>query len=426
MERNNQRIGAVNWFVLMLVGVVGAVVANYASSGVGAVGAAFLALGFLVALVSYFQMRLEDRERLEQLEYEEIKKSRGSSTLFEEAGADTFPARRSREQFERYLVPAFTALVFLLQAAAVWWFWKWLRQAPAPRLDRAPIAMALYALFALILFLLGKYSSGLARLEGNRLLRPGAGYLVLGAFICFLSAATGAAAFFGFGKVDLYAAYGLTAVLGLTAIETLVGLVLEIYRPRVKGQVARLLYESRLIGLLGQPGGLITTAAQALDYQFGFKVSETWLYKFLEKAFAWIILLQLGALFFSTMFVIIEPNEQGLLEQFGRPAGSRAVLEPGLHFKWPWPIDIVYRYQTRQIQSFVVGEEMDPEMDKERSVLWTRPHARSHEGAAAEMPGMLVASRSPMARTDANEKAVPANLLTVSIPVQYQITNLVA
>jgi len=92
--------------------------------------------------------------------------------------------------------------------------------------------------------------------------------------------------------VDLYVAYALCVVLALTAVETLVGLVLEIYRPRLKGQAARLLYESRLIGLFGQPGGLITTAAQALDYQFGFKVSETWIFKRLKQAVLLIILLQ--------------------------------------------------------------------------------------------------------------------------------------
>ncbi len=426
MERDLQKVGVLNWLVLLVVGAAGAIVARYAASAAGTVGVVFLGIGFLVALVSYFQMRLEERERLERMEYEELKKSRGSTTLFQEAEGDTFPAQRSREQFERYLVPLFTALLFLVQGGAVWWFWKSLAKTAPPKLDHAAVAMALYALFALILFLLGKYSSGLARLDGQRLLRPGAGYLILGAFICFLAAGSEAAAFFGFTKVDRVVAYGLCVLLALTAVETLGGLVFEIYRPRVKGQAARLLYESRLIGLLGQPEGLITTAAQALDYQFGFKVSETWVYRFLEKALAWIILLQLGALFLSTMFVIIEPTEQGLLERFGRPVNGRAVLEPGFHFKWPWPIDIVYRYSTRQIQGFVVGEVPDPDLEKERTVLWTRPHFRRREGEGSEMPGMLVASRGQVARSDTSEKAVPANLLTVSIPFQYQITNLLA
>src|SRR2546429_3663973 len=218
MERSIQKIGVINWIILLVVGAGSALVGRYAATATGTVGAAFVGIGFLVAVVSFFQMRLEERERVEKLEYEELSKARSSATLFQEAEADTFPARRSREQFEKYLVPLFTALLFLLQGGAVWWFWKWLGKAAPPKLDHAPVAMALYALFALILFLLGKYSSGLARLEGQRLLRPGAGYLVLGAFICFLAAGTEAAAFFGFARIDLYTAYGLCVVLGLTAV----------------------------------------------------------------------------------------------------------------------------------------------------------------------------------------------------------------
>ena len=47
--------------------------------------------------------------------------------------------------------------------------------------------MALLGLLGLILFLMGKYSTGLARLQGQRLLRPGAAYLLLTAYACFLS-----------------------------------------------------------------------------------------------------------------------------------------------------------------------------------------------------------------------------------------------
>ena len=51
--------------------------------------------------------------------------------------------------------------------------------------DRATLAMALLGMFGLILFLLGKYSSGLVRLQGQKLLRPGAAYLLLSAYACF-------------------------------------------------------------------------------------------------------------------------------------------------------------------------------------------------------------------------------------------------
>jgi regulator of protease activity HflC (stomatin/prohibitin superfamily) len=250
--------------------------------------------------------------------------------------------------------------------------------------------------------------------------RPAAGYLMLGAVVCFIVAATEAAAWFDFVQADVYAARLFCVVLGIAAVENLIGLVFEIYRPRVKGQETRVLYESRLIGLLGHPGGLITTAAQALDYQFGFKVSETWFYKLLEKAVAWIVLLQLGALWLSTFVVVIDPNEQGLLERGGRPAAGRAVLGPGLHFKWPWPIDKVYRYETGALRQFVIGVIADEDAAEAETILWTRPHYQ-------EEFNMLVASREPVGRADqseAGEKPVPANLLVVSIPVQYRITDL--
>ena len=60
--------------------------------------------------------------------------------------------------------------------------------------------MALLGLMGLILFLLGKYSSGLARLQGpKKPLRPGAAYMLLSAYVCFAVTATIAAFLAGFG-----------------------------------------------------------------------------------------------------------------------------------------------------------------------------------------------------------------------------------
>lgn len=119
------------------------------------------------------------------------------------------------------------------------------------------------------------------------------------------------------------------------------------------------MYESRLIGLLGSTGGLFSTAAQTLDYQFGFRVSETWFYKYLEQELGRLALLAIGLLWFGSMFVFVEPQEQALLERFGSPVANRGILEPGFHFKWPWPMDAVHRYPVRSLQSFTIGIEQD-------------------------------------------------------------------
>jgi len=424
MERNIQKNGLTNLFVLLVVAVAGFAVARYSNSLTGQVAAGYLALGVFIAVVSWFQMRLEDRERLEKLEFDEVTKTGGGSTLFNTQETETFPASRSREQFERFFVPGFTVLLLLFQGTGAWWFWHWLQRSPASQpLEQPLVALGLYAIFFLALFLLGKYSAGIARLENQRLLRPGANYLLLGAYLCAIVALSIVAALADFPRVDFYAAEALCTLLGLLAFENLLGLVLESYRPRIKGKVGVLLYDSRLIGLLSHPESLLTTAAHVLDYQFGFKVSETWFYRFLEKAFRWLVLAQFGILLLSTCFVFIEAGQQGLLERFGKPVEGRALINPGFHLKYPWPMDRVYRYTNEAIQTFYIGFEGGGKEEHENTVLWTVAHYKDEFN-------LLVASREPAGAATTNnptaKKIPPVNLLSVSIPVQYQITNLSA
>ncbi len=424
MERNIQRNGLVNLLALLAVGGAGFAVARYDGSLAGQVTAVFLGLGVLVAFVSWFQARLEEGERIEKLELEEMARSKGSATLFESKEAEIFPAARSRQQFEKYFIPVFTVLLLLLQAGSAYFLWRWLAKLPeVPPLKDESTALALFGLFALVLFLLGRFSATIARIENHRLLRPSASYLLLGAYLCIVTAGGIAAVKAEFHKADFYVAHGLCVVLALNAVETLLTLILEIYRPRLKGKVVRPLYESRFVGLLGQPEGLITTAAQALDYQFGFKVSETWFLKFLARAWVGLTLMQLGVLLLSTCFVVVDSGEQALLERFGRPVAGREVLGPGLHLKWPWPVDRAYPHRTEEIQMITIGFTPDDHAVGiyGNAVLWTLGHG--------DEENFLVANREQRALEvelpPGERKAPPVSLLTVNIPVQYQIRNLV-
>ena len=420
MERNIQRTGLINLLALLAVGIAGFAAARYAGSLGGLIAILFVALGVLVAAVSWFQMRLEASERLEKLELDELLKTHSSSAMFEAREAEVFPAQRSREQFEKFFVPIFTALVCLIQAGGAFFIWRWLSQPTTKVALKEPmVAMSLFGLFALILFLLGKFSAAMARLEKHRLLRPGASYLLLAAYICFVVALGIVGVQAGLPRADFYVAHVFCVLLGLIAIETLINLILEIYRPRVKGKIDRPLYDSRLVGLLGQPEGLITTAAQALDYQFGFKVSETWFYRFFEKALGLLLLIQLGVLLLSTSLVFIEAGEQGVLERFGNPVAGRTILEPGAHLKWPWPMDKVYRFRTEQIQGFDVGFTHDPAREKDPVVLWTIPHTKEENFLVANRERNYLESTNKIT----GKRTPPVSLLTVSIPVQFQITN---
>jgi len=418
MEQNIHRKGLVNWLLLLLAGAGALVLARYTQSATGLVAGVFISLGFLVAAVSYFQMRLESRERLERMEFDELSRTEASRTLFTEVQADTLPARRAREQFERFVVPAFALLLFILQAGAVYLLWKHVGDDRPATAQQGTVGMAVNALLALVLFQFGKYSAVLGRLEKQRLLRPPASYLLLGALLALVAAAVEVAGWAEYPKVDLIVARVLTIVLGLVAVENLLTLVFETYRPRVKGQAEHPLYESRLIGLLSQPGGLITTAAQALDYQFGFKVSETWFYRYLERALAWLILGQIVVLLLSTSFAFVEIGEHGLLERFGRPVAGSEMLSPGLHVKWPWPIDKVHRFRTDRIQTFLIGIEHDEHSEEDRVLVWTKSHAKE------EAPWLVASRAQESGGSPEGDQAVPVNLLAVNIPVQYQVNDL--
>src|SRR5438876_268608 len=181
MERSKQKHGLINLLALLVVGVAGFGVSRSANSLASEVSVVFIGLGVMVCAVSWFQMRLEDRERLERLELDELAKTRGGSTLFEGKEAEVFPAQRSREQFERFFVPVFTVVLFVVEAGGAYLLWRWLSQTTTFVAVKQPtMALALFSVFALVLFLLGRFSATIARLEDNRLLRPGASYLLLG------------------------------------------------------------------------------------------------------------------------------------------------------------------------------------------------------------------------------------------------------
>jgi membrane protease subunit HflK len=421
MERSIQKNGLVNLVISLGAGVAAFILARYTNSLAGQVCVVFLALGTLVAAVSWFQMRLEQSEKLEKLELDEMARTHGESALFEARDAEVFPAQRSREQFERFFVPIFTAILCLVEAGGSYFLWKWLASnATVPSLRQPMAGMFIFFLLALVLFLLGRFSATYARLEDQRLLRPSASYLLLNALLCAVVGGGIIGVQARFPRADWYVAHVLCGLLALVGVETMVALVLEIYRPRVKGKVGRPLYDSRLVGLLGQPEGLITTAAQAIDYQFGFKVSETWFYQFFERAILWLLPLQVLLLILSTGLVIIEPGEQALLEHFGKPVEGRTPLQPGPHFKWPWPIDKIYRFRTDQIQVFDVGFTPDPENEKETAVLWTAAHSKEDNFLVAnrELGGGGVVN-------PAGKRTPPVSLVTGSIPVLYQVTNVV-
>ena len=422
MERNAQKNATVNLIAAVVAFIAAFAITMLVNSLAGQAASVFLGLAVLVAFTGWFQMRLEENERLEKLELDELARNQGDSALFAAKDSEVFPARRAREQFEKFFVPGFCVLLFLLETGAAWLLWHWIgRPAAGLNSGRAMPALSLFAIVSLLLFLLGRFSVTISRLEDNRLLRPSSSFLLAGAFVCTFTALGLAGVEAKFLQADVWVARGLCLLLGLMAAELLLTLLLEIYRPHLKGKVSRPLYDSRVVGLLAQPESLFTTAAQALDYQFGFKVSETWLYQLLQTNLPLLLLAQLAVLILSTCVVFVDAGEQAVLEHFGRPVDT---LSAGAHLKLPWPVDQIYRYRTEQIQSLYVG--YTPDTNETGAILWTVAHNQEQN--------FLVGSSEPLTLKSGNSteddsgdslKAPPVSLISVSIPIQFQITNII-
>src|SRR5581483_12493225 len=247
MERNAARNALVNLLVLLAAGVAGFVASRYARSYSGLVSGVFMALGVLVSAVSWFQMRLLERERLEKLEFDELTKSAASSALFNANETEVFPARRSREQFERFFIPIFAVILFIVETGGGVWLSMVLQKVTAEAVLQPLVCLGVFGMLFLVLFMLGRFSTNLGRAEEYRLLRPSATWVLLNAYLCLFVLAGIGVTWFGVPKVDWYVGRVEAVLLVLVGVETLVNLTLELYRPRVKGKVERPIYESRLV-----------------------------------------------------------------------------------------------------------------------------------------------------------------------------------
>jgi len=211
----------------------------------------------------------------------------------------------------------------------------------------------------------------------------------------------------------------LLVVLG---VETALNLIFDIYRPRLKGQYSKSAFDSRLLGVINEPGGILRSAASAIDYQFGFKVSQTWFYKLLEKAIAPLVLFAAVTLYLLSCIVVVAPNEEAIIERFGNPvnnANDVRLAGPGLTFKWPWPIDIAYKYPTQKVMELNIGFVPKAKDDTDEvgygPLLWGAQHYE-------EEHRLLVASQETVVGSD--ESAVPVSLVMAAVPVQYKVKDL--
>lgn len=380
------------------------------------------ALIWLLLLIQFFNRSQAEQEKLDK---SRLSKALQQDTIFTGGAgrASIFEQAQKRLAFfEKWVLPIGGIVIALFEIVLGLLILRKFAGLVEWKIANPLLGAILMVLIAFLSFLISRYATGMSSETVWRPLRAGGSYLLLTAFFAGLSAI---ALVFAQYKYPL----GLTILeqvipwaLIVLGGEILLNTLMDIYRPRVAGQYCQAGVDSRLLGLINEPSGLFHSVANAIDYQFGFQVSQTWFYKLLGKAILPLILFASAILYLMTCVVIIGPGQMAVIEHFGsaNPDMGGRQIGPGLIFKWPWPFDKVYEYPTDLIQSLNIGfVEEDKEKDKkENNLLWGKEHFK-------EEYDLLVASAGAFSDSEQGG-TVPVSLIRANVPVLYRIKDVSA
>lgn len=383
----------------------------------------------LCGMFTALRYRAARRAEEERQDFETARSSHSTSALFNaELTSEPFSAARSRQWMDLRFIPALGPASGSLLLTAAFLLLRPLARGWVPNALPQSSWLATAGLLAGIAFtaaIVARYAAVLARSSDRAALRDPASALALAAVASFLSAA---ALILG-SRAEVpaalrYAPWILSAGVGIAGVERMILFVLRLYRPRPKETAdgampvppPRPALDSRIGALMADPRAFAASTAESLDYQFGFKVSETWFYRFTRRALLPLALFQALVLYGLSCVVALDADEQAVLERNGRPVpeSEGGTLGPGLHWKAPWPFETVRRFPVQRIQTLTVGftQRLNDPMPTE--VLWSRPHFEQEDRwvtATREAPG-------------AAENTAPVGMISVNIPIQYRVTNL--
>ncbi len=383
---------------------------------------------WLLIAVHIHQKRVAEREEEERDELKRQELARGKAgKMFAEPEVDAFSAAHRLRQMEKYLIPGLAAVLSVLLVYLGVRLFLGFSSAPVPRRGPAAVSALAMAMVSALSFFLSRYTAGMAREAPWRLLRAGAGYMASNALAAFAVAVSLVFIHAGHFVLDAIVARVMSIFLPLLGLELIVNLILEFYRPRQAGENVRPGYESRMLALLVEPAAVMKTVADTLDYQFGFRISESWFYRFMERAIAPLILFQLLALWLLSCVVIVDAGEQGVIERYGKLQDKDLV--PGIHLKWPWPLERARIHSTGKIRRIVLGHGEDGGRDSghehggdakamkpAKVMLWTEQHHGDEYLFLVAQVGEEGERAAP--------GSVPLNLMSAGVEVDYRISDL--
>ncbi|MEZ6190703.1 MAG: SPFH domain-containing protein [Phycisphaerales bacterium] len=265
-------------------------------------------------------------------------------------------------------------------------------------------------------FLVARYVAGMTKVEEWRHLRGGASYLMGNAVATVLLIAVAVCEALNLAEVFPVLAVVVPAMMILLGAEMLLSLIFGFYQPRRPGVRPRPAFDSRLLGWLTHHESLGKIIGEAINYQFGFEVSESWFYRLLAKAVTPLTLVGLFVLFGLTSAVLVQPHQRAVITRWGALT-DHSVVGPGLHWKLPWPLGKAYKYDASRVHEINVGSSAE-NFNRNVAVLWTTQHT-------GESEQYMVTAPSQTAGADENtaSKAVAGELAGGLGIVKYRIAD---
>ncbi|MCA9251156.1 MAG: SPFH domain-containing protein [Phycisphaerae bacterium] len=405
-----------------------------------------------VISIVYSQRRRTAKERLEAEELKRSRSQEGVGAIFDTEDEAYLIERKRLAWILRWVVPTAALFVALYHIGASIWAWDWDFGTPLSgkwnETQYSGPAMAFVGGIGFLSFLFSRYTAGMARMPGWRMLRSGASFLAGNALACLFVLIAIALQGRDLPNPEAIVTYIIRITLLVLGIEFIANFILDFYRPRTIGQESRPAFDSRLLALITETGGIARSLADAINYQFGFEVSKTWFYELLQRAMAPMLAFGVFALIALSTIVFVDADEQAVIERFGhRLQSSDEVLSPGLHFKCPWPIDKVYRARVDRVRTLTVGSSVDQDKEtntelvkgklREKPILWGEKHEFNAEMmlvvASPDITNFDSDADVDVDAEDANSvesdpgsegKAVAVGLLMVSVNIQYRVKDL--
>ncbi len=339
--------------------------------------------------------------------------NRPESRLLQTSEDVRFTAKRTLERYVRFAPYVVAVIGIAITAYGL----NFVRTFPDIAMRGNAIHAALIAaLMMLFCVFSGAFFNGQSRAPMCRYLRPAGAELIAAFFVLALSVVAAICRHNGISSPDAWLGKIVFYLFILLAAETVFNGIVEFYRPRTQEE-ERPFYESRLLALFTEPGGVMRNIAATLDYQFGFKISGTKLYALIERSFFPLLLLWAVVFWGSTSIHEIKTGERGFRTAFGKITDAED-LAPGIYLCLPYPFGTTEKFSTAQLQRAFVGEIPDknaPDALKE-IVLWTEQHGGADDQFIVAVPQ----EKDAPATASGNSIA----FIRMTIPILYRVSDL--